>query len=240
MRGHQQLPIEQLLALFSNNGSTAHDCTDKDYWEDYNTGLNDGLVSYRDEKGKNSPSPSYSHIFFGNAGINLNRFMNSDCRKILQLGASAGKFLGEYQQKGWSVMGYDYSASSITTMKSNKIPAKLIDLNKVSDTGKLDYATELKSDLVAPTNILLIRVLEYLDPAALEALLFFMIDNAKPNSVFVVAGFCDGKEGELPYTGRTPNYKPSFFGARTDMRIELLKRVGDDEICVVRKLDMGK
>ena len=157
-------------------------------WDEYNKGLLQGaLVEVDTNHFASTKAKSYTHHFF-QAG-KLTKFLNSSCKKMLQLGAADGRFIAEYKKSDWSIIGYDYSAIAVKELTKKNIESRLVDLNSIdSETNNLCYATVLHKDISNPTNILLIRVLQYLDPNALNLLLFNLISHAAPGSVFFIAG----------------------------------------------------
>lgn len=50
-------------------------------------------------------------------------------------------------------------------------------------TNKLAYEDELKKDIEQPTNIIAVRIFQYLDAKSRESLLLFLLDQMKPGSV---------------------------------------------------------
>jgi hypothetical protein len=181
---------------------------------------------------------SYTHDFFEKH--NLAQYLNVNCNYMLQLGASNGKFLADYNEKGWNVLGYDFSQPAINYMIGRGVGAKKIDLNAIDESGELNYKTTLSADISSPVNILIIRTLQHLDINALNLLLFAMIDNAAPGSVFFIADCVDQYNPATMMTAaattKTRGYKASFFGARTDMEFLKFTHVNaDDELLVIRK-----
>lgn len=204
-------------------------------WEEYNMDCESTSVLVAKSKDSKAISAtSYSHAYFED--FELKTHLNTSSKRMIQLGASTGKFLKEYQDAEWTVVGYDYSASSIRQLKNNNIPYEPDDLNARNKSGELTYGAKL-AEYVAKgaTNILLIRILEYLEPSALTLLIYNLMDNAAPGSVFFIAGAINENPSK-PMSPTTPNYRASFFGARTDMEIIVLKKVyTTDELLVVRK-----
>ena len=114
-------------------------------------------------------------------------------------------------------MGYDYSLTSTKILTKKGIPHRHIDLDKLVDENTLAYQDELTHDLGETTNILAIRILEYIDPRAQLLLIWALIEKAKPGSVYFIINMTHDKA--LIGTVK-PNYIPSFFGARTDMQFK--------------------
>jgi len=175
----------------------------------------------------------------------LTQYLNEKSKSILQLGASTGGFIETYQQKGWSVLGYDYSPISIKLMLEKNIPARLVNLNALnSESNSLIYKDLLQNDMQKYCNIFMFRVLNYLDMKAQTYLLHLIISNSLPGTVFFIGDQFDeskGYENAFPETKR--NFKTSFFAPRTDMEFLLNTTVHlnieshnrKDELIVIRK-----
>jgi len=207
----------------------SHNSLDMGFWDEYNS--EKAEASIVDNKNEVKFSSSYTHLFLKDH--KLSKYFNDDCKRIIQFGAASGEFLKEKKQAGWSTIGYDISSVAVKELKSGGIEAKQIDLNSRDDSGALSYADQLKKDISIPANILLIRVLQYLELPALNLLLFDLIDNTAPGSVFFIAG---NIKASSEITAKTPYYKSSFFGPRIDMEIlENCHVYHDDELLVIRK-----
>jgi len=208
-------------------------------WEKYNktmaTGITVGLE--RQSGSKPTTAISYSHVFLQEHKVEA--YFNDDCNKILQLGSADGRYIAEQKEKGWNVKAYDFSEIAIEQLKNKGIPAKKVDLNRINEaSNELLYCDQLTEDVSQPVNILLIRILQYLELPALNLLLLTLIDKAAPGSVFVIAGNSDEyKLGSEEFTTRTRQYKSSFFATRTDFELLAYKQVNtSDELLVYRKL----
>lgn len=214
-------------------------------WEEFNKETSEGsFVTKENDQGETiAKYPTFTHYFFSEEKLHV--FFN-DHKNLLQLGASCGEFLKAYQTKGWDVVAYEYSKHAITHMIKIGLPTREIDLNSLNVNQQLTYAAKLAEDLKTPTNILAIRILSYLKPEALIALMFHMFDAAQPGSTFFVINRICKNAGEYPNLSRRfvfpPNLMSTFFIARTDMEIQRSLQVKSpepdkmDEILVVRKL----
>lgn len=206
-------------------------------WDEYNSNEASGVIVnsgiYRNFFGE-----SYTSFFFDE--FKLNPYLNRTCKSILQFGAARGADLKRFREEGFaSVMGYDYTDSSIKRMQAAKIPCRQIDLNKTDYSGtKLQYADELKSDLKSPVNIFAIRVFQYLDIDPLLLLLYALIENAPKGSRFFIIGTIKDSPN--------PVYQRSYIGlpffTRTDISIITHEFTGrkdstasQDEIMVLGK-----
>jgi len=207
----------------------------KQYWEEFNE--NDGDVNIR-ENGKIKKATSYTHFFFDR--FKLDNFLKNQNKRMLQLGVSNGKFLKDYQAKGWDVIGYDYCDSLVGQMNNNNIPFRNINLNSTHN-NKLTYEDKLEADCKTSTHVLAIRILEYLDPKTVPLLVFALMDKAKPDTTyfFVHATSLQNKPEKF-----SENYIASYFGPRTDIKFLFFdalvhnkdKDKDKDEVLVVRKL----
>lgn len=157
---------------------------------------------------------SYTDFFFDNYPL------ASHFQKLhtMQLGAEYGLFLLKtIKEKQCHVKGYEYNKTAIMSLKRNDVPYREIDLDSLKN-DELLYINELKEDLKEPSNIIAIRILEYLDTNALSLLLFNMINFSKAGSTFFLTNAFNDKHdscfGLLP-----KNYIASFFSPRTDIQI---------------------
>ena len=188
-----------------------------DYWEKFNSKTDKDSVEIK-LNGEIKAAKSFTHLFF--AEYKLTDFLNQDCKRILQLGASTGNFLEQYKENNWDVIGYDYSKKSIEKMQIKHISSRLIDLNStdlICSQLRLTYQDQLQADLIKPTNILAIRVMQYLSPSALQLLIFNLINLSSPSTTFFIVGSINTEKSCKKDDRRTQNYIASFFGARTDM-----------------------
>lgn len=209
-------------------------------WDYYNSNTRDVCLSiYRTPQDAMNEVEdgvlSYTHAFFEEH--HLTHYLNVDCNKIVQLGASNGKFLADYKKEGWNVLAYDFSQPALEYLSNNGINAKCVDLNDIDGSGKLCYSSQLAADIHEPVNILMIRILQYLDVEAVNLLLFTLMQEAAPGSVFFIAGNTRQSECmSTKVTSATPRYKATFFAPRTDMELLLCTQVNaDDELLVIRK-----
>lgn len=205
-------------------------------WDDWNKYYKDGIVCIDKDKNysgenynidsfgnKYVTAPSYTHYFFdGYNSITRTQYLNNSGsnKKILQLGAADGRFLSEYQNLGWEVLAYDFSKTAISELEKKGIEARDIDLNAIDNfLGTLTYVSQLEKDISKPVNILLIRILQYLDLRALHLLMYTLIDKAAPGSVFYISGNIEKRSRASMSAGTPYCNKIVFFAARTDMDI---------------------
>ncbi len=181
-------------------------------------------------------------LFFVKA--DLCKYLNAS-GKILQLGSSTGRFLEKFKDRGWNAAAYDFSEQAVKQLRQKGITTREVDLNELNASGALTYGDLLTRDIAYPSNIIMVRILEYLNPSAHDCLLFLLIDNAAPGTVFIIAGQVSGSAAEQakkePMTPEIalrlhPNFRTSFFAARKDMRIKLGESILTDHILVVEKM----
>lgn len=209
-------------------------------WDDYNADMARGMnVQFKIDTGaeKSTPVTSYTHHFL--KGHQLEKFLNNDCNRILQFGASDGRYIAQQKENGWSVKAWEFSEEAIRLLRMKGISTEHKDLNELDQSkSHLLYSKQLIEDVSQPVNIFLFRILQYLELPALNLLLFTLIDNAAPGSVFFIAGNSDEyKAGSDEFTSRTRKYKACFFATRTDFEFLTFAQVNaDDELLVFRKL----
>jgi hypothetical protein len=157
--------------------------------------------------------------------IRLCALLKSSNDPILQFGISVGSYLisNKFSEKR-SIIGYDHSPTAIEHLQKNNINARAIDLNALDENNELNYKSVLKNDLSVSSQLLFIRVLEYLNPEAVKLLMLAILDEAKKGTSLFVEIFNPNK---IVYEGSSVNfftpiplgYVPSFFAPRTDMEI---------------------
>ena len=219
----------------------------KVHWENYNTnGAQPGSAVVVNINGEEKFFPSYSDYFFDK--WKLVTFIDQHNKHMLQFGASTGVFLKKYQDNGWQVMAYDYSGEAVKSLQEKHLPAKQIDLNSVSSSHQLNYDSDLTADLSSASNIVSVRILQYLTPEAMCLLVAALMDKAQPNSVFFFVNSIKSEQEVRPTDSEelNRNYIKSFFSPRTDMQILFSKATDDadqqykmgeslDEVLVCKK-----
>ncbi len=210
-------------------------------WEEYNEDLQEesgGVLIAKNKDSKESLVFSFSHAFFKD--YHLNEYLNTSCKRMLQLGASTGRFLSDFKKEGWEVMGYDCSVIAAQALERKEITSRQYDLNQLDQSGKLSYENDLVNDIAKPVNILLIRILQYLQCPVLNLLLITLIERAAPGSVFFIAGNVYDDEiqhSSKKITPMTPQYVASFFTKCPNVIVALNQRVyKNDELLVARKI----
>lgn len=157
--------------------------------------------------------------------IRLCTLLKSSNDPIIQFGISVGSYLmsNKFSEKR-SIIGYDNSPTAIEHLRNNSIHARDIDLNALDENNELAYKSVLKNDLSISSQLLFIRVLEYLNPEAVKLLMLTIIDEAQKGTSLFVEIFNPNKsvfeESSIDFFTPIPlGYVPSFFAPRTDMDI---------------------
>lgn len=153
-------------------------------------------------------------LFFSQSAL-ATQELNSSFNRVVHLGAGIGSFL-QPMAGTRDVIGYDCSLAAVTQINQLGMRGRKVDLNNFDS-----YKVQLEQDLLIPTDILMIRILEYLHPEVVVLLLTLLIEQAEPGSVFYIETAWSMASRELETIGHM--YKvvqgciPSFFAARTDM-----------------------
>ena len=192
-----------------------------------------------------------TELFFNRTQQFKENFETSPNRRIVQFGAGIGAFISTFTTKK-EVVGYDYTALAINSLKVSGILARDVDLNEATNTSALAYQHLLREDLSIPSDILIIRIFEYITPAAAILFLFALMTEAKSGTSFYIeiANTSDADESDtLISTNHVahvpPHFIASFFSPRTDFKFiehHLLPRISeggvemDIEQLVVQKL----
>jgi hypothetical protein len=132
-------------------------------------------------------------LFFASMGPEQTEKFKDSTNQIIQFGICTGEYIAQItkeskEEKQRKIIGYDYSKKAIQ-MAETFLPRMLvrqINLNYCNGF-KLGYEEQLKKDLFASvSDILLIRVLEYLDRKVVFLLLDNLIKFSLPGSRFYV------------------------------------------------------
>lgn len=165
-------------------------------------------------------APNQTKLFFDTIPPALEVTFRSSTKRILQLGVSSGEYLaGSGLAAKRECIGYDYTETGVAFAKLKGVNAKLVDLTEIDDSESLVCRQHLNADMSVPVDMLAIRVMEYLDPQTVVALIYSLIDAAKPGSTFYFETHLRNNS-TLPEAvcRRIENsYIASFFGPRTDM-----------------------
>lgn len=182
--------------------------------------------AYNSVKGTSQGSINQTKQFFNEIDLEQKETFLKSSNKVVQLGCSDGNYISLLPDSK-KIVGYDYAKKSMIYLNKSNMQRRYIDLDETINEGtELSYASELVQDLNVPTDILCIRVLEYLAPDSMSLLLFALINNAKPLSIFYIELSAnkpkrDGYD-ELERLGIHNSYKSgyvaSFFAPRTDFQ----------------------
>jgi hypothetical protein len=174
---------------------------------------------YLEERSDETSTQTFK--YFKNISVMLkNSFLNSD-KQIVHFGSSNSIYLQNLNMDR-RIIGYDYAESSFSLTQDSRLIPRLVDLESI-DNNKLTYNQMLENDLSVPSFVLMIRVLEYLTPQAVQLLIFAVISNLKSGSRvdIEILKVCQ-KDDPLNAIGLThnmpKNYVASFFGPRTDIK----------------------
>lgn len=168
-------------------------------------------------------APNQTRRFFSTIPNPLQTHFSSSTQRILQLGVSSGTFLSDSGlAKQRECIGYDHSRAGVAKASSSGITVKLIDLSDINESGNLSYLDVLTADLATPADILAIRIFEYLEPQAVILLIFTLINNAKPGSIFYLETYSSITSAlpEAVCHQIESGYIASFFGPRTDIKFQ--------------------
>lgn len=173
-----------------------------------------------------SPKMLHDHTRdFFKEEIRLCILLKSSNYPILQFGISLGSYLinNKFSDKR-PIIGYDNSPTAIEHLQKNSIDARAIDLNSLDQNNELAYKSVLKHDLSVSSQLLFIRVLEYLNPQAVKLLMFAILETAPKGTTVFVEIFSPDisifKSSSVDFFTPIPSgYIPSFFAPRTDMDI---------------------
>lgn len=192
-----------------------------------------------------------TELFFDRTPQAKKKLETSPNKRIVQFGAGIGAFISTFTTKK-QVVGYDYTAPSLNSLRVSGIMARNVDLNEAQNTSELVYQHLLTEDLSIPSDILMIRIFEYITPETAILFLFTLMKEAKPGTSFYIeiANTSDADEFDtLLSTSHVahvpPNFIASFFSPRTDFKFiehHLLPKISeggvemDIEQLVVQKL----
>ncbi|HSW69120.1 MAG TPA: hypothetical protein VLI69_03025 [Gammaproteobacteria bacterium] len=214
------------------------------YWEKYNAETSGApqLLYTNNAQTEATSVESFSDAFFVKA--DLCQYLNAS-GKMLQLGSSTGKFLKKFKDRGWNTAAYDFSEQAVKQLQKKGITTRKVDLNETNASGALAYENLLAEDVRYPSNIVMVRILEYLTRSAHDCLIFLLMEKAAPGTIFIIAGQVCGSSAEEAREGSKtsevasrlhPNFRTTFFAARQDMQIRLGKSILTDHILVVEKI----
>jgi hypothetical protein len=176
------------------------------------------------------PLDDQTALFFLAIGSKHANEFQSSTNQIIQLGISNGSFVTAAAKKSKrKVIGYDYSPVALSALAPHEnVETRMINLNATNSKKDLAYQAQLEKDFSAVSDVLLIRILEYLNPEAVQLLLFSIIKFARPGSRFYIEILSPLDNAPDPTSDMTVSYplKPgmisSLFAERKDFEIETL------------------
>ncbi len=147
------------------------------------------------------------------------KLLQSPNHRMIDIGCSTGKQHVTSVKAGIDVIGYDNNQLALISMQEYGVKGRDVNLNEC-DKDKLHYEKQLINDLNVPCDIFLVEIAEFMNTDALILLMYTLIDNAKPGSIFYYKGKTFHPDSPVRPVGgfqkRRDGYIPSFFGARTD------------------------
>lgn len=163
----------------------------------------------------------------------------SSTKRVVQFGVSTGDYLKTLHSPSRSLIGYDYSKTAIKYINEAGIEGRLVDLNEIAESTtpkRLAYQPLLEKDLSISSELLIIRLVEYLNPEALKLFIFSILNLAKSDSKFYFEIFStEQKDQIVPSTNLVhrhnlkTGYIPSFFAPRVDMEFVSYKISHNEE-----------
>lgn len=185
-------------------------------WEAYNAEKIQGTTTQLDDQ---------TQLFLKQIPATISKEFEDSTDQVIHFGCGIGSYISSLPTPK-TFIGYDYSPTAIQLFHnpSQKRFGKACDLNQIQGST-LVYHESIEADLKHPSNILMVRIIEYLDPSALILLLMHLIQYSKVDSTFYieVAIPCDQqtkkKLTEIGHLQDTPKgYVASFFAPRIDMK----------------------
>lgn len=161
---------------------------------------------------------------------------HTSSKRIIQFGISTGHYVKALCSPSRSVAGYDYSETAINHINDVGMTGRLVDLNQIhpDNNKRLAYQPLLETDLSVSVDILMVRILEYLNPETVMLLIFSLLDLARIDSTFYFEILSYKKES-IHYSSRPihfyhlqSGYVASFFAPRTDIEF-VSHRMGYNE-----------
>ena len=185
-------------------------------WDEYNRAKIQGVSIY-----------NQTMKFFSELDQQIfHRFVTSE-KQIVQFGCGSANYITSLTNR--NIVGYEYSKTAIQDFRVNHKQHTIRDINlDAQHNSTLDYAAEITHDLRIPSDIMMIRVIEYLSPDALILLTLALIQQAACGTTFYieVAHSAEDEHGQSLQdigfiTPLKAGYIASFFAPRTDMRFDL-------------------
>ena len=183
-------------------------------WEAYNEAKIGGTARIDDQ----------TKLFLKQIPDTISKEFEDSTDQVIHFGCGISSYISSLVTPK-TFIGYDYSATAIQSFHNpaqNRF-GRAYDLNQVQGSV-LACHERIETDLKHPSNILMVRIIEYLDPNALILLLMHLIQHSKAGSTFYieVAIPCNQQTKEqlteIGHLHDTPKgYVASFFAPRIDM-----------------------
>ncbi|MCZ6910912.1 MAG: hypothetical protein O7C56_08520, partial [Rickettsia endosymbiont of Ixodes persulcatus] len=177
---------------------------------------------------------SQTELFFKAISNKHIKEFKSSTSQIIQFGISTGDVITRIaKEKHCKVIGYDYSPVALASLKEEKeVETRLVNLNAI-EKNKLLYQEQLQIDFERISDVLFIRVLEYLNPEAAKLLIISTINLAKPGSRFYFEVDSPPEDLITPAGihvayALKPGTISSLFAKRSDVQVEVLTNKRND------------
>ena len=159
-------------------------------------------------------------------------FTSSTTNQLIQFGMCTGNaYTDAAQHDGRCVIAYEYAQFAQTYLKTKSVVARAVNLNAVLN-DELAYQQQLEFDFNQVSDVLFIRILEYLEPEAAQLLLLSTMNLAKPGSRFYIE--VDSPVADVRVSNITiafalkPGKIASFFAHRPDVQVAVLSSAKND------------
>jgi len=173
--------------------------------------------------------------FFMQIGVTHRQTFENRRYQIIQFGVGCAAYHKRFSQAR-RIIGYDYSEVSKNVASSAGVQVRAFNLNAINHAHQLTYEKQLKEDLSFLSDILCIRVLEYLTPEAVGLLMLTLVKHAQPGSRFYFA-FLSFPTDQVGPQGTTIAYAlkrskiTSFFSDNNAFKIQNLAASQNETKC---------
>lgn len=208
-----------------------------EYWRNYNKKAAQEGDTVTVVRKNGNPEQIFSYTEDAFNVNNLYKNLNNQSTRMLALGASAStkKFFKKFKEQGWNITTYDYSKVAVDTLKGVGVKAIEVDLNSYRDDTVFDltYANRLRNDISKPTNIILVRILQYLNFEPFHLLLLNLINYAAPGSRLFLTVYDDPSIKMKNIPQQAFNMVTSYFAPCTHVTFFENKKINSNERLLV-------
>lgn len=173
-----------------------------------------------------------TQLFFESIGNTQKEAFLCSASQIIQFGIGNGEYATNIaKQHNRKIIGYDFAPVANTVASANGAEMRLVNLNATNANNNLGYQTQLENDFSDVSDVLLIRILEYLNPEAVQLLMISIMNSAKPGSRFyveILSSQADitGPSGQITVSySLKPGTVATFFNAKNNFKITNLDNV---------------